>query len=164
MCLRGGSFFLVLDLLNVHWPSEIDRPAMALQGTFRILLFYDVADSINLVRLKSISEVRLAERLPSFPRLTPEYVRFELTPVIQPLDPVELETGDRLEARLKYYDCGVTGLEMDLPFFCDWAGMVRLSREWIAASRIEKGCDVSDAPQLEKDYALVCQALHKLVG
>lgn len=111
---------------------------MALQGTFRILLLYDVADSINLERLKSILHIRPAERLPSFTHPTPEYVRFEMPPVIEPLDPVELETGHRLEARTKYYDYGVTSLEMELPFCCEWADLVGLCGEWIAAPGVEK--------------------------
>jgi hypothetical protein len=71
---------------------------MVLQGTFQILLLCYVADSINLERLKSILQIRPAERLPSFTHPAPEYVRFELSPVIEPLDPVELETGERLPA------------------------------------------------------------------
>jgi len=110
---------------------------MALQGTFRILLLYDVADSINLERLKSILRVPPAERLPSFMHPTPEYVRFELPPVIEHLDPIRLETGEQLEARIKYYDYGVISLDMELPFACEWDALVRLSAEWIAAPNIE---------------------------
>ena len=110
---------------------------MALQGTFRILLLYDVADSINLERLKSTLGVPPAERLPSFMHPTPEYVRFELPPVIEHLDPVRLETGEQLEARIKYYDYGVISLDMELPFACEWDALVRLSAEWIAAPNIE---------------------------
>jgi hypothetical protein len=36
---------------------------MLLQGTFRILLLYDVADSINLDRLKAILQIQPPERL-----------------------------------------------------------------------------------------------------
>ncbi|HXH49131.1 MAG TPA: hypothetical protein VNM47_07275 [Terriglobia bacterium] len=111
---------------------------MLLQGTFRILLLYDVADSINLDQLKTILQIQAPERLPSFTHPTPEYVRFELPPVIEPLGPVELETGDRPEARIKYYDYGVTSLEMELPFSCEWEALVKLSAEWIAASNIEQ--------------------------
>ncbi len=102
------------------------------------MLLYDVADSINLERLNSILQVQPAERLPSFTHPTPEYVRFELPPVVEPLDPVELETGERLEARIKYYDYGVVSVEMELPFSCEWDALVRLSGEWIAAPKIEK--------------------------
>jgi len=133
---------------------------MVLRGTFRILLLYDVADSINLERLNSILQVRSSERLPSFTHPTPEYVRFELPPVIEPLDPIELETGDRLGAQIKYYDYGVASLEMELPFSCDWDGLVRLSWEWIAAPKIEKRamevvrrCLKRVSPALVKPYA-----------
>ena len=128
----------MLDRLTVHWHSECEGPAMVLQGTFRILLLYDVADSINLERLKSILQIRPSERLPSFMHPTPEYVRFELPPVIEPLEPIELETGDRLQARIKYYDYGVSSLEMELPFSCEWDALVELSTQWIAAPGIEK--------------------------
>lgn len=132
---------------------------MLLQGTFRILILYDVADSINLDRLESILQIRPAERLPSFTHPTPEYVRFELPPVIEPLDPVELGTGQRLEARIKYYDYGVTSLEMELPFSCDWDALVTLSANWIAVPNIEQRalevmhrCLQRIAPALVKPY------------
>jgi len=111
---------------------------MALQGTFRILILYDVADSINLERLNSILQIPRPERLPSFTHPTPEYVRFELPPVVEPLDPIELETGTCLEARIKYYDYGVVSIEMELPFSCEWDALVKLSADWIAAPNIEK--------------------------
>ena len=129
---------VALDPPVVHWHSDCEGPAMALQGTFRFLLLYDVADSINLERLKSILRLPPAERLPSFMHPTPEYVRFELPPVIEPLEPIKLETGKQLEARIKYYDYGVISLDMELPFACEWDALVRLSAEWIAAPNIEK--------------------------
>ncbi len=132
---------------------------MALQGTFRILLLYDVADSINLERVNSILQVRRAERLPSFAHPTPEYVRFELPPVVELLDPIELETGERLQARTKYYDYGVTSLEIELPFSCNWEALVSLSSKWIAAAKIEerameitRRCLQRVAPALIKPY------------
>lgn len=111
---------------------------MTLQGAFRILLLYDVADSINLERLNSILQVPRPERLPRFTHPTPEYVRFELPPVVEALDPIELETGTRLEARIKYYDYGVISVEMELPFSCEWEALVKLAAEWIAAPKVEK--------------------------
>lgn len=132
---------------------------MALQGTFRILLLYDVADSISLERLNLILQVERAGRLPSFAHPTPEYVRFELPPVIETLDPIELESGVRLEARLKYYDYGVISLGMELPFSCEWDELVKLSGEWFAAPNIERRalevtrCSLQRvAPALVKPY------------
>lgn len=132
---------------------------MALHGTFRILILYDVADSINLERLNSILQIPPPSRHPSFAHPAPEYVRFALPPVIESLDPIELEMGTRLQARIKYYDYGVVSVEMELPFSCEWDALVKLSGEWIAAPNVEKralevvrGSLQRAAPALVKPY------------
>jgi len=105
------------------------------------------------------SSSRASRASPQFAHPTPEYVRFELPPVIEALDPIELESGVTLEARLKYYDYGVISLGMDLQFACEWDELVRLSGEWIAAPNIESRalevtrCSLQRvAPALVKPY------------
>ena len=50
---------------------------MELRGLFRLLFLYDVAESIDLEKLRGLLGERGGSAGPSFPRRTPGYVRFE---------------------------------------------------------------------------------------
>ncbi len=111
---------------------------MALRGSFRALFLYDVADELRLADLRSGVEAGVGERVPRFKHPAPEYVRFARPPVVDPGGRFELETGEALEAWIKYYDYGVVSIELELPFECDWAALVERSSRWIADPGIEK--------------------------
>src|SRR5213080_2101595 len=78
-----------------------------------------------------------AARAPSFAHPTPDYVRFEQPPVADSLESVLLESGERLEAKAKYYDYGVVSIEMELQFECEWQSLVELSSRWMSTPGIE---------------------------
>jgi len=44
---------------------------------------------------------------PSFKHSAPAYVRYQRPPVVEPIDPLILDSGERLEGQIKYYDYGV---------------------------------------------------------
>jgi hypothetical protein len=111
---------------------------MSVCGWFRVLVLYDVAEEIRLEELRSILGSEPAGRAPSFTRPTPEYVRFESPPVVEPLDGVELDTGEQLKGRIKYYEYGVVSVELELEFACGWEALVEQSSRWIAAPPIGK--------------------------
>ena len=67
---------------------------MLLCGRFRILLLYDVAEGIDLKALREILGPRGEQVKREFPRRTPEYVRSEDPPVVEPSDPLVLDTGE----------------------------------------------------------------------
>lgn len=79
-----------------------------------------------------------ARREPTFLHPTPEYVRFEKPPVIEPIDAFVLESGERFDGRIVYYEYGVVSVELELAFKLDWQGLVNFSARWINASDIEK--------------------------
>ncbi len=68
----------------------------------------------------------------------PEYVRFERPPAIEYPEPIALETGEKFEARIKYFDYGVASVELKLEFEADWEQLIRLSNRWILAPEIER--------------------------
>ena len=111
---------------------------MSLRGWFRVLVLYDVAEAIRLEQLRSILGAQPAGRAPSFTRPTPEYVRFESPPVVEPLDGLAPDLGEPLKGRIKYYEYGVVSVEMELEFACDWQALVEQSSRLIADPRIEK--------------------------
>ena len=61
----------------------------------------------------------------------PAYIRYQRPPVVEPLEPLELESGERLYGEIKYYDYGVLSVVFQLPFTGDWETLVRLASRWV---------------------------------
>lgn len=110
----------------------------ALRGSFSVLVLYDVAEQVNLERLRGILGAQPPGREPSFKHPAPDYVRFERPPVVEYLDPVTLSTGEQFLSRVKYFNYGVVSVELELPFESGWDDLVRLSSRFIAAPEVEK--------------------------
>src|SRR5277367_3948514 len=109
-----------------------------LRGSFWVLVLYDIAEQINLERLREILGVEPPRREPSFKHPTPEYVRFERPPVVEDCESVSIASGERFSCRVNYFGYGVISVELELPFETDWQELVRQSSHWIAAPETEK--------------------------
>ena len=107
-----------------------------LRGSFWALVLYDVAEQIQLDKLRGLIRAEPPRREPSFKHPAHEYVRFERPPVVEYPDPVSTETGE-LQIRVKYFDYGVISIELELRFTADWDELVALSSRWISAPEIE---------------------------
>ena len=107
-----------------------------LTGSVWILWLYDVCEEINLDALRKILGVEL-RREPSFRHPSPEYVRFERPPVVQPLGPIVLDNGSRLEGQLNYYEYGVVSIKLEVPFETDWQQLTELSHRWMSTPDLE---------------------------
>lgn len=103
----------------------------SLQGAIAVLNLYDVADEIKLGEVRQI--IGGTTIAPTFKHPAPEYVRFERPPVIEPLPPVSLPSGERFDAALQYYDYGVVSVLLHFNFVGDWEAMQRLSATWISS-------------------------------
>jgi len=110
---------------------------MRLCGRFRILLLYDVAEAIDLKALRELLGSRGEQVKREFPRRTPEYVRSESPPVVEPLDPVVLDSGEQLACSIKYYAYAVAAVQLEVPFECDWPSLLSQTSRWIDAPEIE---------------------------
>jgi hypothetical protein len=106
-----------------------------LRGSVLVLIQYDVCEEIRLDELRKIFPARKAEA--SFKK-APAYVRYQRTPVEETLEPLILESGERLAGEIKYYDYGVVSLEFELPFSCDWDTLIQLSCRWTSDTNFEK--------------------------
>jgi len=104
---------------------------VTLSGSFRLLFLYDVAEEIRLERLRQ--QLGVEARSPSLRQL-----RFAAPPVVQSIPPLALATGERLDARLSYYDYGVVSLELEIPFTFDWSQLVLLAARWVASGDVER--------------------------
>ncbi len=127
-----------------------------LRGSVLVLIQFDVCEEIRLDELRKIFPTRTAEA--SFKK-APAYVRYQRPPVEETLEPLILESGERLAGEIKYYDYGVVSLEFELPFSGGWDTLIDLSCRWTSdtnfeklALRIVKQKLVQAAPALIKPY------------
>ncbi len=73
------------------------RPESALETTLRgsvlVLIQFDVCEEIRLDRLREIVGTRTLEQI-SFKHPAPGYVRYQRPPVVEPVEPLVLESGE----------------------------------------------------------------------
>lgn len=132
-------------------------PEPSLHGSLLVLMQFDVCEEIRLDQLREIFGARTVEA--SFKNAAPSYVRYQRPPVVEPLEPLVLETGERLEGQIKYYDYGVVSLIFELPFSGDWDTLVKLGGRWVwntdferQSSRVARQKLQRAAPALVKPY------------
>ena len=126
-------------------------------GSVLVLIQFDVCEEIRLDELRQILGARTADT--SFKHLAPGYVRYQRPPIEEALEPLVLESGERLQGEIKYFDYGVVSVVFELPFSGDWNKLVQLSSRWVwdtnfesLATRIVKQKLESAAPALVKPY------------
>jgi hypothetical protein len=129
----ANSTVMVSAPVPVPAPTSVPSAAIAqsksLQGSVLVLIQFDVCEEINLDALRDIFGARRQEA--SFKHPAPGYVRFERAPVVEPVEPLILESGERLDVQIKYYDYGVLSVVFELPFSGDWDTLVRLASRWV---------------------------------
>ncbi|HWY04209.1 MAG TPA: hypothetical protein VNX60_11105 [Candidatus Acidoferrum sp.] len=137
-------------------PSPVSVAA-PLRGSVLVLIQFDVCEEIRLDVLRNIFGARTADA--SFKHQAPGYVRYQRPPVEETLEPLVLESGERLEGEIKYYDYGVVSLVFELPFSGGWDTLVQLSCRWTSdtnferlATRVVKQRLERAAPALVKPY------------
>ena len=90
-------------------PSVVTTQNKALQGSVLVLIQFDVCEEINLDALRDIFGARRQEA--SFKHPAPGYVRFERAPVVEPVEPLILESGERLDVQIFQRDGHVLIIE-----------------------------------------------------
>ncbi len=123
------------ELSTTVQPARQPQAAGPLRGSVLVLIQYDVCEEIRLDVLRKLFPARSAEA--RFKK-APSYVRYQRTPVEETLEPLLLESGERLEGQIKYYDYGVVSLVFELPFSGDWETLVQLSSRWTSDTNFEK--------------------------
>ena len=111
-------------------PSANPIVTASLSGFVLVLIQFDVCEELRLDVLQQAVSARTVQK-PSIKQPAPAYVRYKRPPVVGPLEPLQLETGERLEGEIKYYDYGVVSVVYQLPFSGDWESLVRLASRWV---------------------------------
>jgi hypothetical protein len=127
-------------------PAEVrvlgSAPAkMIARGYFRILNFFDIAEAVDLEKLRSLLGPQAAPRSPGFVRLTPEYAQAQTPPLEESIEPLTLPGGEKLEGKIKYYWFGVASVELATPFQCNLNALCGDSYRWMNAPEVEKAAE-----------------------
>lgn len=99
-------------------------------GTLLVLVQFDVCEEIRLDRLRTILGVPTVTQS-SVKHSAQGYVRYERPPVVEPIEELVLESGERLTGEIKYYDYGVLSVIFQLPFSGDWNRLIELASRWV---------------------------------
>ena len=113
------------------------QSGMQLRGLFRLLFLYDVAESIDLPKLRGLLGERGGSVDQAFPRRTPGYVRFEHPPIVEPAEFVSICPGVNAACPVKYYAFGAIVIQAELPFEADWNSLVEQGARWMDAPDVE---------------------------
>src|SRR5215831_15549890 len=111
-------------------------PACPLRGSILVLIQYDICEEIRLDVIRQLLQARSAQA--TFKSQAPGYVRYQRPPVADRLEPLVLDSGERLVGEIKYFDYGVVSLVFELPFAGDWEKLVELSARWTSDTNFEK--------------------------
>jgi len=149
------------DVLTLTAPAVQQASSTSeasLQGSVLVLIQFDICEEIRLDQLRQIFGARTQEQ-PSFKHPTPGYVRYQRPPVVETIEPLVLDSGERLQGQVKYYDYGVLSVVLELPFSGDWDTLVQLSSRWVwdvdferYATRIARERLERATPALVKPY------------
>ncbi len=117
---------------NIETKLSSSSEREVFNGFVFALALYDVSDEIRLDAVRALIAGRLVT--PAFKDTAPDYVKFERPPVIESLGPVTLESGEKFDAALHYYDYGVISVVLRLSFSGGWEHLEKLAASWSSSS------------------------------
>ena len=89
-------------------------------------------------RARSLLGTRAGPLERPFPRRTPQYVRFEHTPILEPAEPLTIGGDTTAACSVKYYAFGVIVVQLEVPFDCDWQILLSQNSRWMDAADVDK--------------------------
>src|ERR1700721_36672 len=124
---------------------------MILQGFLRILSFFDVAEAIEMEKLRVILGPEATPRSPPLPPRHPQYAQTQQhAPIVESAGPVTLSSGEKLEARIKYYWFGVVDIELATEFKCDFNSLCVQTYRWMNAPEVEQAAEALLRARLDR--------------
>jgi hypothetical protein len=149
---------------------------MIRSATIAALYLFDVAEQIDLARLRDALGGGAAARLSS-KSAQPANLRYQVPPLVFEGDAAGLPPIEGFHARLKFFDYGVVSLALVRPFTGTWDELVAASQRYIENAKLEDAAEqavrqtvercsaaMTNARQsfLTEDYLIV--AVHELVS
>ena len=146
--------------------SPTTLPALA-SAAFRAFFVYDVADTIDLARLRTVRGQGVSRAPLQLRReASSDFIQYPVVPLIVRLPDLE-EYGATLRAKI--FDFGVVAIRISIPFAGSWADFGAATRRWRGDPRLEAQAraalddvlvEISDAldkphPALDEDYFIL---------
>ena len=110
---------------------------MVLRGSIRIFLFYDVGEAFALDKLRALVGPGGGPAQPDFPRRTPEHVRFENPPIVEPGEALTLRSGEKVVCSIKYYEYAIVEVQLEVAFQGSWDDLLAQTARWMDAPDID---------------------------
>src|SRR6266404_8851724 len=88
--------------------------------------------------LRSLLGARVGPLERPFPRRTPQYIRFEDTPIVERVAPLPVEADTKAATSITYYAFGVVVVQVEIPFDCDWQFLLSENSRWMDAAEIRE--------------------------
>jgi hypothetical protein len=111
--------------------TSAPSPASAdLVGSVLVLIQFDVCEEFRLDQLQQSVNARTLSK-PITKQTAPAYVRYQRPPVVGPLEPLTLESGEQLLGEIKYYDYGVVSVMFRHEVAGGWDTLVQLASRWV---------------------------------
>jgi hypothetical protein len=148
----------VAHALDTQVQQSCARTEGPLGGSVLVLIQFDVCEEIRLDALRQIVGARTAQA--SFKK-APAYVRYQRPPVEETLEPLILDSGERLTGEIQYYDYGVVSLIFELPFSGDWEKLIQLSAHWTSDTNFEKLASRVVRQKLERAAPALIKPYHE---
>lgn len=101
---------------------------MRVLGSLHFFYLFDVADTIDLSGLRTISgEGVIAAPLPIRPQSTPGYIQFPVPPLVAQLQECGAH-GRTAAARAKFFDYGVISVRLSVPIDATWEELLQTAQ------------------------------------
>jgi hypothetical protein len=114
--------------------SPTTLPTLA-KAAFRAFFVYDVADTIDLERLRTVRGVGVSRAPLQLRReASSDFIQYPIVPLIVRLPDLE-EYGATLRAKI--FDFGVVSIRISIPFGGSWAEYGAATRRWRSDPRLE---------------------------
>lgn len=105
-------------------------------GTLTALYLFDVAESIDLARVREMLGGGSATRLPS-KSTTPARLQYQVAPLVVDGETAGITPIEEFQARLKVFDYGVISLALSRECSGTWADLVDISQRYIENAALE---------------------------
>ncbi|HEX4068347.1 MAG TPA: hypothetical protein VHZ09_20165 [Acidobacteriaceae bacterium] len=99
-------------------------------GSVLVLIQFDVCEEFRLEELQQAVNARTVST-PTMKQPAPAYVRYQRPPVLAPIEPLTLESGEQLVGEIKYYDYGVVSVMLRHEVAGGWDAFVQLASRWV---------------------------------
>ena len=149
--LQSGDIITIFSQADLKVPEGQQTKLISLGGEFassgvyRVMPGEKLRDIVNRAGglapsayLYASEFTRESARVEASFKKAPAYVRYQRPPVEETLEPLILESGERLAGEIKYYDYGVVSVLFELPFSGEWDTLVELVGRWISDTNFEK--------------------------